>query len=149
MALVPIPTPQNVPDLVDGRGRPIGKTLRQWINQHISTYGQVLRQLALGHVIAVRPYGATVTPDLSQGAVQKVTATDGNAFTIAAPKNPTGLATWFLVIVNSSGGALGAVTFDASIIQSGFSAPSTGHRASAEFLLDGQQHVQLTPWVSV
>jgi hypothetical protein len=149
MALRPILTPQGAPDLKDGRDRPIGIVLRQWLQAHLTNHGQALTQLGLGHVIAVRPYGTTVTPDLSQGAIQKVTVTNSSAVTIAAPVKPTGLATWQLVIVNASGGALGTVTFDSTIQQTGFSGPANGHRTSATFLLDGTQHVQLTPWVTV
>lgn len=123
--------------------------MRQWLQSHLSNYGDALGQLSLGHVLGLRPYGPTVTPDLSQGAIQKVVVADGNAFTISAPVRPTGLATWQLVIVNASGGALGTATFDPSIKQSGYVAPTNGQRTSASFLIDGTLHQQLTPWVTV
>ena len=149
MPLRPTLTPQGAPDLKDGRDRPIGKVLRQWLQDHVANHAQNIAQLALAHVIATRPYGATVTPDLSQGAIQKVTVTDGNAFTVAAPINPTGLATWQLTIVNASGGALGAATFDASIHQTGYAAPTSGQRTTATFTIDGTAYYQQAPWVTV
>ena len=149
MALRPLETVDEVPALKDGRERPIGQGLRNWLNKHLGAHSRAIKTLALGHVIANPRYGTTVTPDLSQGAIQKITVTDGNAFTVAGPVNPTGLQSWTLTIVNSSGGAIGSVTFGSAIVQSGFSAPGNGHRTSAKFLLDGLQHVQVSGWATV
>lgn len=142
----PITPYQAVPDLVDGRNRPIGKPLRQWLDDRLRNHSAALQHLTLAHTISLPRYSASIAPDLSQGGIQKITVTDGNAVTIAAPVNPTGLADWSLVIYNNSGGAMGTVTFDPSILQSGFVSPANGKHKSVRFYIDGTKHVQIGSW---
>lgn len=146
MSLVPIREPSKVPDLKDSLGRRIGESQQRWLDETFRASIQAIRTLSLGQVIALPRYGPTVTIDLSQGSVQKIVVTDGHAFTINAPINPTGLPLFVLVIVNSSGGPMGAVTFNGSIHQSGFVAPGNGLRTSAMFHLDGTVSYQTGGW---
>jgi len=148
MVFTAIPNPP-VPDLVDGRNRAIGGNLRQYLSSQGKKMADTVRALALAHTIAAPAYGATVQLDLSQGGIHHVQATDGNNFTIAAPKNPTQLATWTLSVDNQSGGAMGTVTFDSSIQQTGFTAPGAGQRTTASFYISGATHYQKSPWVTV
>jgi hypothetical protein len=145
MAFVAIPN-RPVPELVDGRNRKIGGQLKQWLTNQHSSLVNAVRALTLRHNIATPAYGPTVKLDLSQGGIHQVVATDGNAFTISAPMNPTQLATWDLSIFNNTGGALGTVTFDPSIKQSGFTDPGAGKRTTASFYLQGGVSYQRTPW---
>jgi hypothetical protein len=150
MALNPIQTSDDVPPLEDGRKRTIGQPLRTWLKAVVGNHGQAIAQLSNAHTIFQVPYGVTVTPNLYQGGVQKIVVTNGSNFTIAAPINPMQLAEWTLVIVNASGGSLGAATFNAAIQQTGYAAPVNGHRTSAVFLIEkvGSAYVstQKTPW---
>jgi hypothetical protein len=151
MALDPIKDPSAVPDLKDGRQRAIGQPLQRWLSENLKNHRTALQQLGLSTVIASPYYGPSIKIDLSLGGIQRVVATNGAAFTISAPINITQLAAWTLVIVNSSGGTLGAVTFDPSIHGSAFVAPASGHRVSAHFYIEAgsvPQHYQTGQWTT-
>jgi hypothetical protein len=137
---------KTVPDLKDGRQRPIGADLRKFIGDLQSQHAAAINPLSREHDIFLPTYGPAVALDLSKGGIQKIVVTNGNAFTVSAPVNIGDLAHWTLVILNSSGGAMGAVTFAAAIHQNGFSAPSNGLRTSARFWLDGTTHFQVGTW---
>lgn len=62
--------------------------------------------------IVTPTFGATVTIDLSLGDTFYINATSNIAFTVSNPTNgPTARNRIFLTIANTSGGALGAITF--------------------------------------
>jgi hypothetical protein len=87
--------------------------------------------------IATPTYGATVTIDASAGSTQKLTVTDGNAFTMAAPTNPVSGERMSIRIVNSSGGAMGTVTWNAAFRQdSSYANPANGKQRTAMFEYD-------------
>lgn len=68
---------------------------------------------------AAPTYGATVTPDASNGSWQTITVTNSTAFTIAAPPNPpssSNTAELVIEVLNSSGGAMGAITWNAAFV---------------------------------
>lgn len=149
MPFQPVQDGNNVPVLADARQRPIGLKLRQWLQALGNTHKNAITALGLGHNTANPPYGATITPDLSQGAIQKITVTNSSNFTIAAPINITQLATWSLIILNASGGSMGTVTFGSGINQSGFSAPGNGEQTSVSFRIEPgatPEHYQLGAW---
>lgn len=129
----------------------IGVTFRRWTDATTKSHAGAITQLGLAHNVVTPSYGATVTIDLSLGAIQKIVVTNGNPFTIAAPINITQLASWQLSIVNASGGAMGTVTFNPAIHQAGFSAPANGFRTSTQFYIDtsaGPAHYQIGGWSS-
>lgn len=94
-------------------------------------------------------YSASMTPNAALGNHWRITATNGVAFTINAPTNPVAGVRVTLTIRNTSGGALGAATFNAAFKTAGYAAPATGFSASAEFIYDGANWVQVTLWTSV
>ena len=144
--LSPVKIPNRMPDLTDSLKRPIGDDLRRETLATQQNHGRAITELALEHVIFSVSYGPSVQPDLSQGGIQKVVVTDGTAFTIHAPIHVTGVARWLLMVVNSSGGSMGTVTFGAGIVQSGFTGPANGARKSAWFVIDGTNSEQVSSW---
>jgi hypothetical protein len=138
----PIKAPGPPPDLQQGR-------LKQWLQDTFKAHADTLKALALASNIAKPTYGPTVTPDLSQGGIQHIVATDGKDFTIQAPTNIGPLAQWQLIIENQAGAGLGNVSFDSSINQFGFADPGSGGRAIANFVVDGGKSYQVGPWQGV
>ena len=97
--------------------------------------------LTLARVVAA--YSTSITPDSSQGNLISITATDGVAFTINAPLNPaTGKQITF-VIRNTSGGALGAITWNAVFKMPAFTSPATANSRSITFQYDGTNWVEM------
>ena len=88
-------------------------------------------------------YSASMTIDASTGCVFVITATNATAFTINAPTNPTTDATMKIIIRNTSGGALGAVTWNAVFKMSAWTSPATGNSRTIEFYYNGTNWIQL------
>jgi hypothetical protein len=88
-------------------------------------------------------YGATIATDASLGNSFTVTATNGAAFTMS---NPTNLKTGqriLYTISNTSGGALGVITWAGTFKLAAFTAPATGFNRSIEFQYNGTNLIQL------
>lgn len=148
MALNPINRQEPPP--VGTRWAQDGARFRRWMDEDSRNQVNALRQLALAANLVTPAYSPTIALNLSLGALQKIIATDGNAFTISVTASSvTQLATWALIIENSSGGALGSVTFDSAIHQTGFSAPANGQRTTVQFYIEATSppaHYQLGAW---
>lgn len=120
--------------------------LRSWPDgagahpQRLYEIEQLLGQLT---TISAATYGATISSDASAAAHYTVTAIDTNAFTIAAPSNAkTGRALTF-DILNSSGGSLGTVTWNAAFKLAGaFTNPANGKRRTISFRYDGSNWIE-------
>lgn len=90
--------------------------------------------------VSTMAYSASVTPSLRSGGTHLVTVTNGTAFTIT---NPVGLnelgSTWthdlLIEIRNTSGGAMGAITWAAGYVLLGgaFTNPADGKRRWIRF----------------
>lgn len=81
----------------------------------------------LAYPIFATAYGATITINASVAEVFKIIVTDGVGFTISSPVNITTGDFLWLEIINSSGGAMGTVTFGADyILLYPFIAPANG-----------------------
>lgn len=81
----------------------------------------------------------TVAIDAATTEYRRVSVTAAStAFTIGAPTNPTNGARLVVEIVNGSGGALGAITWNAVFKLAGaFTAPADTKRRSVTFVFDG------------
>jgi hypothetical protein len=88
-------------------------------------------------------FGATVSFDAIRGNAFYVNATTGDAFTIAAPANPTAGQRIAVQIRNTSGGALGAVTWDPVFKMAAWTSPATGYARSVDFLYDGANWIEV------
>lgn len=88
-------------------------------------------------------YGATIATDVSRGAsTYVITATNGTAFTISAPSNGLPGQRIKYLIRNASGGALGAVTWNAVFKMAAWTSPANGNSRSIFFEYDGTNWVE-------
>ncbi len=95
------------------------------------------------NTIAV-PYGASMAFDVSAGSEFDITVTNANAFTIEAPTNQTQWQEITLMLRNTSGGALGAITWNAVFKINGTAlSPANGTSQSIKFRYDGVNWVEL------
>jgi hypothetical protein len=86
----------------------------------------------------VLTYSASITPDASMGEYFTLNVTNGTAFTINYPTNLGYGQRLTLDITNSSGGAMGTVTFNASYFLAGaLTQAATGHHRVISFQNDG------------
>lgn len=94
-------------------------------------------------------YSASMTPAGTSNTI-RITATTGAAFTVNAPTaNPSQPGAFILMLIrNASGGALGAVTFNAIYKAQAFVAAANGFSSAAMFFWDGTNYVQVTAWSS-
>jgi hypothetical protein len=94
-------------------------------------------------------YSASMTPNfgLAGGATEfDITATNATAFTINAPVGSGVDSQEVLIIIrNTSGGALGAITWNAIYKMLTFTAPSNGGSCAIRFRFDGTNWVQTMP----
>jgi len=96
------------------------------------------------HGLNIVTYSASMTPNATPGRTQRISATDGNAFTINNPTNSQVGDILIVMIRNTSGGALGAATFAAGYkLGAAWVQPANGFSRSIQFLNDG------TNWVEV
>lgn len=90
-------------------------------------------------------YAASMTPNFSTGQYQTINASNGTAFTINAPTNPPSSAQTSdltIEIQNSSGGALGAITWDAVFVGGfTFTAPANTKKRAIHFRWNGASWV--------
>lgn len=88
-------------------------------------------------------YSASMTIDASAGNIFEIAATNGTAFTINAPTNPQTGQRMVILVRNTSGGALGAVTWNAVFKLSAWTSPATGFSRSIQFYYNGTNWVQI------
>ena len=137
------------PPAVESRWFDSGPKYRRWLDLLTKDQQQAFGQLGLATVIATPTYGSTISINLAQGGIQKIIVTNSHNFTISAPTNIGQLANWELIILNSSGGAMGTVTFDPSIHQSGLTNPANGQRVTSRFYIEPgstPEHYQIGNW---
>lgn len=103
--------------------------------------GYVKAAKTLGFV-NVLTYGTTISPDVGVANRQYVAVTNGTAFAIAAPANPTAYQTMYLTISNQSGGALGTITWNSVYKLATFTSPATGYQRTISFTYDGAHWIE-------
>lgn len=91
----------------------------------------------------VLTYGTTVVTPAGQGNLFSLTVTDGVAFAMSAPTNPSTGQMLTYVIRNTSGGAVGAITWNAVFKMAAFTTPATANNRSITFVYDGTNWVEL------
>jgi hypothetical protein len=104
---------------------------------------QALTNKTYATVRTTPAYGASVAINAALGNLFAVTATNATAFTIANPTNPTTGQRLTIMVRNTSGGALGAVTWDTLYKLAAWTSPATTLSRSIDFVYDG------TNWVEV
>ena len=90
-------------------------------------------------------YSASMTPNQRNGASHTITATNGTAFTINAPTNSVDGDIVTIIIRNTSGGALGVATFNASYkLGAAWTQPANGNSRTIQFLYNGTNWVEIS-----
>jgi hypothetical protein len=89
-------------------------------------------------------YGTTIATDAALGNEFDITVTDGVAFAISAPTNPTDGQRITYTLRNTSGGAMGVVTWNAVFKMAALTNPATGFSRSIDFRYDGSNWVQIS-----
>jgi hypothetical protein len=127
----------------------VDQTAPSALNVLIDAYGQsrlsVNKTVQSGNV--AQAYSASITPDASAGNWQTITVTNGTAFTINAPTNPPDAShtqELTVEILNSSGGAMGAITWNAAFVLVGgvFTNPANTKKRHIRFEWNGASWVE-------
>lgn len=101
----------------------------------------LLRGITLAR--AVLTYGTVIATDASLANHFTITVTDGVAFAISAPTNLAAGKQITYTIRNTSGGAVGAITWNAVFKMASFTTPATANNRSITFVYDGTNLVEL------
>lgn len=108
----------------------------------VNVSGGFVQAAKTASYVNVLSYGTTVSPDVGVADRQYVAVTNGTAFAIAAPANPTPYQTMYLTISNQSGGAMGTITWNAVYKIGTFTAPTTGFQKTISFTYDGASWIE-------
>lgn len=103
-----------------------------------------IKQDPYTHIRADLTYSASISTDVDLGDHFTITATNTSAFTINAPTNPVTGKRITYTIRNNSGGALGAITWNAVFKLGTFTNPANGNSRSIEFAYNGTNWVQVS-----
>lgn len=88
-------------------------------------------------------YSASIATDAALGSHFTTAATNGTAFTLTNPTNATAGKEITYDLLNSSGGAMGAITWDTLFKLAGaFTNPANGKRRTISFYYDGTNWVE-------
>lgn len=104
-------------------------------------FNAIANAIALGATVT---YSASMTPDASQGNRQIITATNNTAFTINVPTTPSLNQSLIFTVRNASGGALGAVTWNAIFKMATWTQPANGTSRSITFYYDGTNWIEIS-----
>lgn len=125
---------------IDGNGnvRLIDTTSGDVVIANIFTGNQWQWQRAEAHLPVALTYGTTVSTDAKTGNVFTITVTDGVAFTVANPTNTANGVLLEYQFANTSGGAMGAVSWGTNFrLEGALTNPATGQRRIIVFRREG------------
>jgi hypothetical protein len=109
-------------------------------------FGSVWVDAAIVGQLVTITYSAAPVPDVALGNAFVVTTTDGVAFVFGVPLNPPPVGfsqNITITIRNTSGGAHGAITFNAIYLTTGaFAAVATGNNRTIGFSWNGTNWVE-------
>lgn len=114
-----------------------------WQVQLTDSSGQSLGMAPYPDAPSVLAYSATIATNAVRRGPFTIVATNGTAFTISNPTNPTTGKTITYDIKNSSGGAMGAITWGAAFLLAGaFTNPANTKRRTISFYFDGTSWIE-------
>lgn len=103
------------------------------------------RPLAMSPTVTDLAYSSSMTPGAHIAIKQRITVTNATAMTINAPTNPILGEDLTFDIINSSGGAMGAITWNAVFKLAGaFTNPANTKRRTITFYYDGTSWIETT-----
>lgn len=88
-------------------------------------------------------YGASVAVNALLGTDFNIVVTDGNPFTVNNPTNLVSGQHLYITIKNTSGGALGAVTWSSAYKLSAWTQPANGFSRSIQYRYDGTNLIEI------
>lgn len=88
-------------------------------------------------------FGATVAISAGNGALSVITASSNIPFTIMNPTSSSTGLTISVQVKNTSGGALGTITWDTLYKMATFTKPASGFRRTVTFIYDGTNWVEI------
>ncbi|MBA3481155.1 MAG: hypothetical protein H0T51_05000 [Pirellulales bacterium] len=88
-------------------------------------------------------YSSSMTVDASLGNLFVISANNNTAFTINAPSNGVFGQRICIMVRNTSGGALGAATWNGAFKMPAWTNPANGNSRSPDFAYDGTNWVQI------
>lgn len=101
------------------------------------TTGVTVSNCAMQVQIVTVTYSTAITIDSSLGNSFAITATDGVAFAVNAPQNLRSGRRMKITIRNTSGGALGTVSWNAIFKMAAWTSPATANSRTIEFEYNG------------
>jgi len=107
-----------------------------------TTRKTTLRSLALG--VSPTSYGSTINIDAALGQIYTINATTGAGFNINDPSNSVLGHQITITIKNTSGGALGAVSWAALYKMATWTQPANGYSRSITFYYNGTNWIEYT-----
>jgi hypothetical protein len=94
-------------------------------------------------------YGPSIALNCLLGSYFTIPATNGTAFTINAPTNPIAGIRITIEVVNTSGGALGVITWNSVFKLNAFPSPANGNSTAIDFRYNGSHWRQIGTPVAV
>jgi hypothetical protein len=113
------------------------------------TNGQGQAQYGFSEALKALAYGSSITPTCALGNYFTINATNNTAFTINAPTNPANGMRITIEISNTSGGALGTITWNAVFKMNAFPSPGNGNSTAIDFRYNGTNWRQVGTPVAV
>jgi hypothetical protein len=117
-----------------------------WLGTGSYVFGSAAGPLPYGFAGIVAPeYGTSISIDASAGRRFIITATNNTAFAIAAPTKPTLAQEIWVTVKNTSGGALGAITWNSAFkLGAAWTSPATANSRSIGFFYDGTNWIEFS-----
>jgi hypothetical protein len=115
-----------------------------WLGTGSYVFGELAGPNPYGYRGVVSPtYGATVTIDAALGRIFVVTATNNTNFTISAPTHPTTGQELRVTIKNTSGGALGTLTWNSAFkLGAAWTQPADTKSRSIDYYYNGTNWIE-------
>ena len=89
-------------------------------------------------------YSSTITINAALGNWFTTLVSNGSAFTVAAPSNPVDGQKVTLTFYNTSGGAMGTITWNAAFKLAAWTNPANGFNRSITFAYDGGEWIEIS-----
>lgn len=89
-------------------------------------------------------YGTSVAIDAGTSTWNVITATNGTAFTIQNPGMPPTNTLLIITVKNTSGGTLGAITWDTLYKMASFTSPANGKSRTVTFIFNGTNWIEIS-----